>query len=307
MMERGNHNQSLLSQPPFDILTANISVTDTQITLPEVCNHSFPLRVYKPKNHDIATDGALPVMLYFHGGFWVSGDANAEDFGCRTIIARETKIIIASFEYRLAPEHSWDVVLSDAEYAMKWMAANASSLGGDTNRGFIIGGATAGAHLAAVCAIRARDKYPNIKLTGQLLIVPALISWPDEKISAEWETRLSSHIEMADNPILPSSLYEDYLKILNIPEEEKRKGENFPLWADLKGLPPAYIPMDELDPTRDDAFFYAELLQEAGVLTRTDYYEGLCNMFVAFAELETTLTAGIHLTAGMKWLLQRRK
>jgi versiconal hemiacetal acetate esterase len=308
MSERGTHNQSLLSKPPFDILAANVSVTNTHITLPEVASHSFPLRIYKPKDHDEAIDGPLAVMLYFHGGFWVAGDSNAEDFGCRAVVARGTKIIIASFEYRLAPENSWNVVFSDAEYAMKWMASNSSSIGGDISKGFIVGGSTGGAHLAAICAIRARDKYPNITLTGQLLIVPALISWPDDaNIPADWKDRLASHIEMSDNPILPSSLYEFYLKTLNVPEDEKRKGENFPMWASLKDLPPAYIPMDEVDPTRDDAFLYLELLQEAGVLTRSDYYPGLCNMFVWFAELETTLTAGIHLTAGMKWLLQKRK
>jgi versiconal hemiacetal acetate esterase len=309
MLERGTHNQSLLSQPPFDFLAKNVTVQNTTITLPEVPNHSFRLRIYTPADHDEAAHGRLPIMLYFHGGFWVSGDANDTDFGCRAIIARGTHIIIASFEYRLAPENAWDLIFNDAEYAMKWMASNdnAARFSADVSKGFIIGGATAGAHLAAICAIRARDKYPNIRLTGQLLIVPALISWPDEKIPAELQKRLVSHVEAADNPILPSSLYEFYLKTLGVPEEEKRKGENFPLWADLKGLPPAYIPMDEIDPTRDDAFLYAELLQEAGVLTRTDYYLGLCNMFVAFAELETTLTAGINLTAGMKWLLQERK
>lgn len=270
-------------------------------------SHSFPLRIYKPTDHDEAAHGRLPVYLYFHGGFWIAGDADETDFGCRAIIARGTRVVIASFGYRLAPENAWNVVFNDAEYAMKWVAANAASIGGDVGKGFIVGGATAGAHLAAMCALRARDKDPDIRVTGQLLIVPALISWPDEAIPKEWKERLSSHEEMAENSVLPSSLYEFYLKTLNVPEEEKRKGENFPMWADLRGLPPAYIPMDEIDPTRDDAFLYAELLQEAGVLTRTDYYEGLCNMFVHFTELETTLLAGIHLTAGMKWLLQKRK
>ncbi|KAF2122778.1 hypothetical protein BDV96DRAFT_561361 [Lophiotrema nucula] len=50
-----------------------------------------------------------------------------------------------------------------------------------------------------------------------------------------------------------------------------RKGHNFPVWADLRGLPPAYLPMDECDPIRDQGFLYAELLAEAGVKTRTDF------------------------------------
>ena len=97
------------------------------------------------------------------------------------------------------------------------------------------------------------------------------------------------------------------ISVLGVPEDEMRKGENFPMWADLKGLPPAYLPMDECDPIRDHGFLYAQLLRDAGVLTRTDYYRGLPNMFVQFPALPTTLVAGGHLAAGVAWLLQERK
>ena len=255
-------------------------------------------------------------MLYFHGGYWCSGTANAEDLGCRAIIARGEDIIIVSFEYRLIPEVDWETVFSDAENAVKWMAANADRLGGDIKKGFLVGGAEAGAHLAAIAAIRTRDRQPDIKLTGQNLIVPTTIAWPDKNISKDWTGRLrshdwagrlESHEENAEAPLLSEKLYEMLVGALGIPDEEKRKGENFPMWANLKGLPPAYLPMDECDPIRDQGFLYAELLQEAGVLTRTDYYKGLPNMFVQFPDLPTTLVAGGHLTAGIAWLLAERK
>ena len=305
MKERAEHNKQLLLQEPFDMLDKEVSVTNMQITLPEVPHHKFNLRVYKPRNYD---GDPLPIMLYFHGGYWCSGDADAEDFGCRAIIARGTAIIIASFEYRLAPETSWVGIFLDAEYAMKWTAINAGTLGADVARGFLIGGATSGAHLAAICAIRARTKYhSSIELTDQVLIVPITIAWPDENISEEWKKRLRSHESMADAPLPNASLLEYYVDTLGIPDSEKRKGENFPVWADLKNLPPAYIPMEECDPICDEAFLYNELLSEAGVKTRTDFYRGLPNMFVQFPELSTTLIAGIHLAAGVQWLLQERK
>lgn len=218
-----------------------------------------------------------------------------------------SKILIVSFEYRLAPETPWDEIFSDCEYALKWLAANATSLGGDTSKGFLVGGATSGAHLAAITAIRARDRYPDIKLTYQVLIVPTTIVWPDDAILEDWKRRLTSHQEKADAPIVNEELYEYYVETLGIPQEEAREGENFPCWADLRGLPPAYLSMDETDPTRDQGFLYAKPLAEAGVKTRTDYYEGLPNMFVQYPELSTTLTAGIHLAAGVRWLLQARK
>lgn len=196
---------------------------------------------------------------------------------------------------------------------MRWMARpeNAASVGADTSKGFLIGGAEAGAHLAAACAVRARrsgsDDVPVV-LTGQVLIVPTLMTWPDPQIPPEWSSRLESHTEIAGAPVLNSQLFQMFMEALSVPDSEKRKGENFPMWErNMKGLPPAYIPMDECDPTRDQAFLYAELLQQAGVLTRTDYYRGLPNMFVQFPELPTTLTAGGHLAAGIAWLLQERK
>ncbi|KAF2098963.1 alpha/beta-hydrolase [Rhizodiscina lignyota] len=303
-LERMLKTQGFLKDPNFAVLAIGAKVENTQITLPEVAGHKFGLRIYRPARETAAT---LPIMLYFHGGYWCAGDANSEDFGCRAIVARGTDIIILSFEYRLIPEVKWHTVFSDAEYAMKWAALNASSYGGDTSKGFLIGGADAGAHLAAICAVRARDKYPNIKLTGQNLIVPTFMVWPDEKIPESWRSRLSSHTENADAPVLNQKLFEMFLSALNVPEDEQRKGENFPTWADLKGLPPAYLPMDECDPIRDHGFLYAELLRDAGVLTRTDYYRGLPNMFVQFPELPMTAIAGFHLSAAIKWLLQERK
>ena len=139
----------------------------------------------------------------------------------------------------------------------------------------MVGGAEAGAHLAAISAIRVRDRHPQIKLTGQNLIVPLTLAWPDPNIPKAWVDRLQSHMENADAPILNEQLYETFIEALGVPDSEKRKGENFPVWADLKGLPPAYLPVDECDPIRDQGFLYSELLFEAGVKTRIDYYRGL--------------------------------
>ena len=302
--QRGVDSQEFLKQPGFALLRDKVDVENTVTELPQVPGHKFPIRIYRPAKK---VEGKLPVMIYFHGGYWCSGTANAEDLGCRAIIARGPEIIIVSFEYRLIPEVDWKTVFSDAENAVKWMAANADRLGGDVSKGFLVGGAEAGAHLAAISAVRTRDRQPNIKLTGQNLIVPTTIAWPDPNISKDWASRLKSHEENAEAPILSEKMYEMFVEALGIPNSEKRKGENFPMWANLKGLPPAYLPMDECDPIRDQAFLYAELLQEAGVLTRTDYYEGLPNMFVQFPELPTTLLAGGQLAGGIAWLLQERK
>jgi versiconal hemiacetal acetate esterase len=245
--------------------------------------------------------------LFFHGGYWVSGDANGEDFGERAIVARGNDIVIISFHYRLIPDVNWQTQFSDAEYAMKWLAFNAPSIGGDISKGFLVGGTEAGAHLAAITAIRARNRYPNIKLTGQYLIVPTTIAWPDPNIPEAWRSVLTSHEENANAPVLNEDMYEMFLSALGVPDDEKRKGENFPMWGPLEDLPPAYLAMDECDPIRDHGFLYTKLLRDSGVLTRTEYYKGLPNMFVQFPELPATLVAGGNLAAGIAWLLSEKK
>ena len=305
--QRGLDMASLLKVAPFSALAEKVNVIDTKITLPEVPCHEFGIRTYEPRTRG---SEPLPVLLWFHGGMWCAGDVNTEDFGCRAIVTHGAEVVIISFEYRLAPEYRWETVFSDAEDAMKWTFKNASTHGGDPGLGFIIGGANAGAHLAAMCVIRARNRHPHINITGQLLIVPILMAQhpDDDNIPAAWVPRLSSHVDCADAPLLDETAVRRYVDALGLPEGEKRNGENMPMWVeDPTGLPPAYLAMDEVDPIRDDGFLYEHLLWQAGVKTRVDYYRGLPNMFVQFPTIPQTFKAGIHLSAGVKWLLDQRR
>ncbi|KAF2239696.1 alpha/beta-hydrolase [Viridothelium virens] len=298
--QRGALAQECLKRDAFKPLVDDVQVENLKISLPEVVGHRFPIRIYRPS---LTPEEKLPIMLYFHGGYWCAGDANSEDLGCRAIIARGSEVIIVSFFYRPVTDVPWHTVFSDAEYAMKWLASSAQEFGGDTSQGFLIGGAESGAHLAALCAVRARNRYPNIRLTGQVLIVPTLIAWPDPQIPRDWADRLKSHVEHADDPVLNETLYEKLVEKLNVFADARRDGDNFPMWADLRDLPPTYLAMDECDPTRDQGFLYEALLSEAGVRTRTDFYPGLPNMFVQFPDLPTTAIAGFHLSVGVSWLL----
>ena len=238
--KRGERSQGFLSQPAFAMLADGVRVETTHINLPNVPSHSFRLRVYQPA--DFQDGETLPVIAFFHGGFWCAGDVNSEDLGNRAIIARGNRVVILSFEYRLIPTVDWKTQFSDVENFVRWAAQNAAQYGGDVTKGFLVAGAEAGAHLAAISAIRLHEDT-NIKITGQVLIVPATIAWPDNEIPTEWEEGLGSHKAESDSPLLPLSLYKQFLDKLNLPESERRKGENFPVWADLKGLPPAYLAM----------------------------------------------------------------
>jgi acetyl esterase/lipase len=143
--EREAYAGSFLQKPEFALLKDRVAVVDTKVELPEAPGHRFDARIYRPAG---AIKENLPVMVYFHGGWWCAGSADAEDLGCRAVIARGNKIVIFSFEYRRIPEVGWDTVFSDAENAVKWMAANGTTLNVDVDKGFLVGGADAGAQLA---------------------------------------------------------------------------------------------------------------------------------------------------------------
>lgn len=147
------------------------------ISFPSDPSIQYPIRIYTPTN--LPSNSILLVILYFHGGYWVSGDLSSEDLGCRAIIAHGNAILLTFFSYWLPPENDWRSIFSDAENALKWTTAHAADFGGDVSKGFIVSGVTSGAQLAATCAIRARNRLRGVRLTSQILIVPTVLSWSD--------------------------------------------------------------------------------------------------------------------------------
>ena len=123
-----------------------------------------PARVYTP-----AGEGPFPLCVYFHGGGWVIGDLDSQDADCRAI-ANGAPCIVVSVNYRHAPEHKFPAAAEDAYRATLWVADNGEHLLGDGTR-LAVCGMSAGANLAAVTALMARDRgRPHIKY--QALIVP---------------------------------------------------------------------------------------------------------------------------------------
>ncbi len=111
----------------------------------------IPARLYKPLKLR-QTDGLAPCLVFFHGGGWVIGDLDSHDVVCRTL-AHEGQLIVASVDYRLAPEHRFPAAVDDAIAATEWISNNALSLGIDAAR-LLVGGDSAGGNLAAVVSRR---------------------------------------------------------------------------------------------------------------------------------------------------------
>jgi acetyl esterase len=111
-----------------------------------------------------------PMVVFFHGGGFVFGSIDSYyDHVCRVIFS-QAECHVMSVAYRLAPENKFPAATEDCWAAVQWAHAQCNSLGADPNR-ILVAGGSAGANLATVTALRARDEsWPA--LIGQLLFYP---------------------------------------------------------------------------------------------------------------------------------------
>jgi acetyl esterase/lipase len=118
---------------------------------------TIPARVY-------GSDESQGTIVWFHGGGWVIGGLDTHDAMCRTL-ANAAHCTVVSVAYRLAPEHPFPAALDDAWAALLWTSAEYPSAP------LVVGGDSAGGNLAAVCALRSRDRGgPALAL--QVLVYP---------------------------------------------------------------------------------------------------------------------------------------
>ena len=223
----------------------------------------IPLRIYTP-----AGDGPFPVLVYFHGGGWVVGNLETVDFLCRAA-THVVPCMVVSVNYRHGPEHRFPAAADDAYAATAWIAQNATSFNGDPAR-LAVGGASAGANLAAVTCLRAREQGTPA-IIFQLLTVPA----------TNFSFDTVSHRENGEGYGLTRSVMEWFRDhYLNSPEDGLHPDASPLLAEDLSHLPPAFVMTAEFDPLRDEGEAYAERLHQAGVPVTCTRYEGMIHTFL---------------------------
>ncbi|KAJ7244641.1 Alpha/Beta hydrolase protein [Mycena haematopus] len=241
-----------------------------------------------------------PVLVNFHGGGWVIGDLNMDDFTLRALSV-ELRLAIVNVDYRLAPENPFPAGINDCYAALKWTVQNSKAIRGSLNKGFIVGGTSAGGNLASAVTHRSlKDPFfENHRLTGHLLQIPALVH--PAAYPPEYATELLSYNQNKDAPLLSKASIEVFYDCLNGPPTNL---DVSPLLADHTGLPPAYIQVCGLDPLRDEGLLYEGLLREQGVRTRLDIYPGVPHGFHAFLPpMTATKKWEADLRAGLKWIL----
>ncbi len=224
--------------------------------------HEIPVRLYFPNDSE-----NLPVFIYYHRGGWVFSNIEEADPVCRKF-ANHLGCIVASVDYRLAPENKFPKPFNDAYDAYVWIANHAAQLGINKDQ-IIVGGESAGGNLAAAVALRARDeKGPSIAL--QLLIYPIINSTINPK----------TYADCADKYFITKEAMEFFWSMYLNPSDDKNNPYLSPDKAkNLSGLPPAFFITAEHDPLRLEAKSYAKQLQKAGNQAFVENFQGVIHGF----------------------------
>jgi len=223
---------------------------------------SIPLRLYRP------AEGVLPAFVYFHGGGWVVGDLDTHDVLCRQI-ARDAGAVVIAVDYRLAPEHPFPAASDDAWSATTWIAAHADDLGIDPAR-IAVGGDSAGAGLAAVVALMARDSG-KLRLAFQVLVYPVV----------DLRAESVSYSKYAEGYLLTRAAMKWYIAQYAPAPQAVNDWHASPLVAPwVHSVAPALIITAEMDPLVDEGEAYARRLRGARVPVDYQVVPGMIHGFL---------------------------
>jgi acetyl esterase/lipase len=236
---------------------------------------SVRLRVYRPKS----LAGPAPALFWLHGGGYVIGSPE-QDEQTSIAFARELGITVIAGTYRLAPDHQAPAAVEDAYAGLSWVFGNADERGIDPAR-IAIGGASAGAGLAAALALYAHDRR-EVTPVFQLLEYPMLDDRTvvradhDTSNARMWNARNNRFGWTAYLGQQPGS---DGVSPYAAPSRRE----------DLSGLPPAWIGVGTLDIFHDEDVEYARRLEAAGVPCELVIVPGAFHGFdVAFKKASVT-------------------
>ena len=230
-----------------------------------------PVRIYAPDS-----PSGAPCLVWVHGGGFIGGhlDMPEADWVARELVTRAGSVVV-SVDYRLCTGGvTYPVPHDDVVAAMRWVRGNAADLGADGGR-ISIGGASAGATLAAGAAVRLRDEDgrppghlilgypvahpvippPPASLAALMADVPPVLRFPPAATAFITRNYLGGAVSRAD-------------------------GYAFPGLAALESLCPVLILNAEYDDLRPSGEAFAAALALAGVDVRQVRVQAMLHGFL---------------------------
>lgn len=203
-----------------------------------------------------AAPSPRPVLLHIHGGGYVMGAPDMNDPSNRARVL-EHGCVVASVDYRLAPETRWPGSLEDCYAVLRWLNEEADALDIDRTRIAVSGESAGAGHAAALAQLAVRRG--EFSICFQLLDSPMLddrtgnstdphpytgeFVWTAERNHYGWSALLGCEAGSADVPVEA------------VPARA----------ADLSGLPATFVSVGSLDLFLEESLEYVRRLSRAGV------------------------------------------
>ncbi|GAA2632115.1 alpha/beta hydrolase [Dactylosporangium fulvum] len=235
------------------------------------------VRIVKPAG----ATGMLPTVLYIHGGGWVLGNAMTHDRLVRELATR-AGVAVVFVEYTPSPEAHYPVAIEQAYATARWIMSDGASEGLDASR-LAVAGDSVGGNMTAALTLLAKQRG-DVRFVHQSMYYPV----------TDAAMNTASYKEFADGPYLTARsmawFWDSYAPDVTVRPEITAS----PLRAtpdDLRGLPPAFVVVDEADVLRGEGEAYAAKLRAAGVPVTTVRYDGICHDFMMLNPLRDTQAA----------------
>ena len=241
----------------------------------------FDVRIVRPPG----SAGPLPAILYLHGGGWIVGSWITHDLLTRRLaVGADAAVVFV--EYSRAPEAKYPVQLEQCYAAAQWISEQGAGGGFDSTR-IAVAGDSAGGNLATVLTLMAKQR-------GSVRFVHQSLYYPMTDANAEDSESLR---KFKDGPYGSADGLAWFWNSYLAAGESRTDVLVSPLQAtlaDLAGLPPALVIVDENDLLRDQGEAYADKLRDAGVPTTSVRFNGTIHDFMrlnALRDSESTRAA----------------
>jgi acetyl esterase len=264
-------------------------------SIPSGSGGDLKLRIFRPEG----SSEPLPVVMYFHGGGWVLGDADTYDYSMREL-TNGTGTAVVFVEYSRSPEARYPVAVEECFAATQWVAAHGSELKLNSSQ-IAVAGDSAGGNMATVVCLLAKQRG-GPEIAAQVLIYPATGHIFD---SASFREFATGYFLTRENS---QWFWQQYTGGAAVEHEPTA----CPLAAtleQLRALPPAMVITGECDVLRDEGEAYARKLTQAGVPVVCTRYLGAIHGFMginALADSPPTKAARAQVHAMLREALTRQ-
>lgn len=247
------------------------------------CGYEIPARIYYPTAKAMEDEGTgLGVLLFFHGGGWVTESVENYNKVCARM-AQATRQLVISVDYRLAPEHPFPTGLEDCYTVAGEVFKTGLALGIEPDNITLIGD-SAGGNLVSAVSLLAKERKEFMP-KRQILIYP--VENNDYSENSPYESVRTN----GEDYLLTAKKMQDYVKLYIRNEEDL----NNPLFApllceDVSGQPDTLVITAEFDPLRDEGEAYADKLSDAGNYVVQTRIEGAMHGYFALGITSRYLT-----------------